>query len=371
MLSLIFDNTFFLFNESLYKQTDGLAMGNPLAPAMANIFLCHLEKQIFDNCPQIFRPSFYRRYLDDTFAIFSSEHEANQFFNFINSAHPNIKFTMEKEHNNSLPFLDLLTQYRDSKLHSSIYRKPTFTGLALNFFSYCPMKHKINSIKTLIHRAYYLSSNYQYFATEIDYLKNFFTNNGYPLKLFEKIVGSFLNRIKTTNIPVITVPKDEFYVSLPYLGPISHEMERFFLKVLNPSYPQISFKFSFKNKFQLKSFFNFKDRLPADLRSHIIYEFQCESCQDSYIGSTTKQAKVRFSQHLGVSPRTDRHVTSPSHSSPRQHCENKNHPFKYSNFSIIDAAPDELQLRIMESLYILNQHPALNLDRSSIPLSLF
>ena len=49
----------------------------------------------------------------------------------------------------------------------------------------------------------------------------------------------------------------------------------------------------------------------------------------------------------------------------------KNHPFKYSNFSIIDAAPDELQLRIMESLYILNQHPALNLDRSSIPLSLF
>ena len=141
-------------------------MGNHLAPAMANIFLCNLEKQIFDNCPQIFRPSFYGRYLDDTFAIFSSEHEANQFFNFINSAHPNIKFTMEKEHNNGLPFLDLLTQYRGSKLHSFIYRKPTFTGLALNFFSYWSMKHKINSIKTLIHRAYYLSSNYQYFATD-------------------------------------------------------------------------------------------------------------------------------------------------------------------------------------------------------------
>ena len=150
-------------------------MGNPLAPAMANIFLCNLEQQIFDNyyCPKIFRPSFYRRYLDDTFAIFSSEHEANQFFNFINSAHPNIKFIMEKEHNNSLPVLDLLTQYRGSKFHFSINRKPTFTGLALIFFSYCHIKHKINSIKTLIHRAYYLSSNYQYFATEIDYLKNF------------------------------------------------------------------------------------------------------------------------------------------------------------------------------------------------------
>ena len=143
MLGLIFDNTFFLFNESLYKQTDGLAMGNSLAPVMANIFLCNFEQQIFDNCHQIFRLSFYRRYVDGTFAIFSSEHEANQFFYFINSAHPNIKFTMEKERNNSLPFLDLLTQYRGSKLHSSIYRKPTFTGLALKFFSYCPMKHKI------------------------------------------------------------------------------------------------------------------------------------------------------------------------------------------------------------------------------------
>ena len=165
---------------------------------------------------------------------------------------------MEKEHNNSLTFLDHLTQYRGSKFHSSIYRKPAFTGLALTFFSYCYMKLKINFIKTLIHIAYYLSSNYQYFATAFDYLIFFFTNNGYPLKLFERIVGCYLNRIKTTNMPVITVPKYEFYVSLSYLGPISHEMERFFLKVLTPTYPQISFKFSVKNKFQLKYFFLFQ-----------------------------------------------------------------------------------------------------------------
>ena len=176
MQSLIFDNTFFLFNDSLYKQTDGLDMGNPLAPALANIFLCNLEQQIFDN--------FALKYFElscivDTWMALLQYFqvnmiEANQFFNYINSAHPNIKFTMEKEHNNRLPFLDLLTHYRDSKFHSSIYRKPTFTGLAVIFFSCCPMKHKINSIKTLIHRAYYLSSNYQYFVTEIDYLKNFF-----------------------------------------------------------------------------------------------------------------------------------------------------------------------------------------------------
>ena len=53
MLKLMFDNTFFLIflmNHCITKkQTDGLAVGNPLAPAMANIFLCNLEQEIFEN----------------------------------------------------------------------------------------------------------------------------------------------------------------------------------------------------------------------------------------------------------------------------------------------------------------------------------
>ena len=92
----------------------------------------------------------YRRYLDDTFAVFSDEGQAIQFFNHINAAH-NITFTIEKGHDNKLAFLDVLAEYRNSKFHSSIYRKPTFTGLALNFYSYCPIKFKINAIKTLVH----------------------------------------------------------------------------------------------------------------------------------------------------------------------------------------------------------------------------
>ena len=83
-----------------------------------------------------------------------------------------------------------------------------------------------------------------------------------------------------------------------------------------------------------------------------------------------KQSKVRFCQHLGISPRTNR-PTSVSHSSPRQHCEGKNHPFQLSNFSIIDSPNSELELRILESLHILQKHPPLNRDQSFIPLSLF
>ena len=74
LLHLAVDDTYFIFNETLYKQTDGLSMGNPIAPVMANIFLCDLETRILDTCNPDFKPIFYRRYLDDTFVIFKEEH---------------------------------------------------------------------------------------------------------------------------------------------------------------------------------------------------------------------------------------------------------------------------------------------------------
>ena len=46
--------------------------------------------------------------------------------------------------------------------------------------------------------------------------------------------------------------------------------------------------------------------MPAELCSRIIYKFECESCKDFYIGSTMKQSKVCFCQHLGISHRTIR-----------------------------------------------------------------
>ena len=63
-------NSFFLFNGAFYKQTDGVGMGLPLGPTFANIFLCHHEQKWLQNCPSEFRPTLYRRYVDDCFFYF-------------------------------------------------------------------------------------------------------------------------------------------------------------------------------------------------------------------------------------------------------------------------------------------------------------
>ena len=65
-------NCHFLFNGNFYDQVNGVAMGSPLGPLLANIFLSHHEKIWLDNCPSEFKPFFYRRYVDDSFILFQS-----------------------------------------------------------------------------------------------------------------------------------------------------------------------------------------------------------------------------------------------------------------------------------------------------------
>ena len=54
-------------------------MGTPLRPALANIFVCSFESRWLRDCPNDFKTVFYRRYVDDIFALFSSPDHADKF----------------------------------------------------------------------------------------------------------------------------------------------------------------------------------------------------------------------------------------------------------------------------------------------------
>ena len=98
----------FVFDGKLYDQIDGVAMGSPLGPFMANLFMRALEKKFLDDCPSHYKPIIYRRFVYDAFCLFKNEEHVNLFLDHINSNNNSIKFTVEKEDNNSLPFLDVL-----------------------------------------------------------------------------------------------------------------------------------------------------------------------------------------------------------------------------------------------------------------------
>ena len=78
----------FMFNNKFYKQIDGVAMGSPLGPALANIFMCSFENKWLKDCPHSLKPVFYRRYVDDIFVLFSSLDKAEKLKKYLFSNIP-------------------------------------------------------------------------------------------------------------------------------------------------------------------------------------------------------------------------------------------------------------------------------------------
>ena len=126
LLELAVQDTAFIFDGVAFKQAEGMAMGSPLGPTFANIFMNSLEESLLDDCPLRFHPLYYNRYVDDTFALFRNEYDAECFQEFANSRHPNIKFTIEKEESNKLSFLDVQVFRDDDHFSTTIYRKKYF-----------------------------------------------------------------------------------------------------------------------------------------------------------------------------------------------------------------------------------------------------
>ena len=90
----------FMYNDKLYKQVDGVAMGSPLGPTIANFFLAHLETVLLKNKSKS-SPALYLRYVDDIFAIFEDEEDCSEFLNLLNEQHSNNAFTVEKFSNDT------------------------------------------------------------------------------------------------------------------------------------------------------------------------------------------------------------------------------------------------------------------------------
>ena len=359
LLDLATSGSAFLYKDTLYSQIDGVAMGSPLGSVFANAFMCNFETLALDECPNNFKPLYYRRYVDDSFLIFKEYNHIEQFLNYLNSLHPNIKFTCEYETDDKLPFLDTTVIKDNNRFSTDVYRKPTFTGLGLNYLSFSPRLYKINCIKTLINRAYNICSNFTLFHCEMEYLKNFFLNNGYPLDLFESTLKKFLNNKFNPSL-ILTVPREIRYLKLPYYGYPSIQIRKQLSAILKHAFPQVNFRIVFKNNLTIGNYLKEITKLPTDLYSNVIYQFQCPSCNAGYIGSTTRWLKHRIADHKGVSCRTYRPLSNPSFSSIREHSHQHDHLFTDRNFKVLSKTSDRLDLITLESLFIQKMKPSLN-----------
>ena len=134
---------------------------------------------------------------------------------------PTKDFTKEKESNHQLAFLDIFVNKTSTTFPTSVYRKPTFSGLYTRWDSFCPQQRKINSIKTLVHRAHMISSKC-FLDDEIEFIRSTLSKNGYPLSVLDSVVQYVLNRFDRAKRCAVT--ECPVYLRLPY---ISSRREKF------------------------------------------------------------------------------------------------------------------------------------------------
>ena len=369
-----------LFNGKYYEQTDGVSMGSPLGPTLANVFLCHWEELWLKKCPTKFKPLYYKRYMDDTFLLFSSEDHYKKFFRYINSRHKNMSFTYEVESDDKLPFLDVLVSRENcsSQLKSfttNIYRKPTFSGLYTNFHSFLPEKYKTGLILTLLFRIYTLCSDWSKIHTEIINLRNIMLKNNFSGRFIDRCIKLFFEKLFLKKKIVLTVPRKVINITLPFMGKDSLKIRGNLTKLAKTYFPCCKIKVVFNSGKRLGSFFNFKDKVPLNARSLVLYKFTCSSCNSAYVGKTKRHFLVRMFEHLGRSLLTGNKFTYNSKNNNNtavlDHINCNNCQATMNNFRVIGSARNDYTLCLKESLVIQLYKFNLNKNVKSMPLYLF
>ena len=96
-LSLTTRESIILLDMEFYSQIDGVAMGSPLGTTLANVSLCHHEKKWLNDCPNNFKPVFYKRYVDGIFVLFKKSEHVKLFVNYMNSNTKTFHFLMKQK----------------------------------------------------------------------------------------------------------------------------------------------------------------------------------------------------------------------------------------------------------------------------------
>ena len=308
LLCLATKKSYFIFNGLLYKQTDGVAMGSPLGPSLANAFLSYHEKNWLNSCPQGFKPVFYRRYVEDIFVLFKSNDHLKYFQEFLNSCHINMSFSMQTERQNKFSFLDIEVIREQGKFSTTSYRKSTFSCVYCNFESFLPSVYKFGMAYTLVHRCFRICSDWTKFYAELTFLKKIFRKNGYPESFIDKCFKKFLDNIHLVKEKVQTVERKRLLLVLPYLGVISLQTRTKLQQALKGVLNCCKLEIVFKCQTKLSTSFRFKDPIPKDLISGVVYKFQCGLCNESYYDESIRHLDIRSGELIGVSPLTGKKV---------------------------------------------------------------
>jgi hypothetical protein len=405
----------FKFHGKHYDQIDGVAMGSPLGPLFANIFMDEFETKHMGKLTELGVQS-WLRYVDDVFSTIHNKDCANKILTYINQQHPNIRFTIEMEKNKRIPFLDTVVTRTQQGYRTSLYHKKTFTGVYLNWTSLTSRKYKIGLIKCLCDRIWKICDRVEDRELEIKKLKHILAKNEYPEKVVDAEIDKFIKRksspletptptpplqtptptlptqpsppapavimpsatnqeaaqTETTtttptnedvlesginNIQIPNAQKRKKFIPLPYVNHKADEFAYRLSKLVKKTFPLVELVVAFSAPNEIGKLFPFKDNIEDDtLKSLVVYKIKCETCGQEYIGKTERILVHRIKEHN--TGKQDSAIKTHRRLFPT-------HEIDANNIEIIDRASNNFKLELKETLHILSKKPALNTQHAA------
>ena len=239
----------FRFLNKTYIQQDGVAMGSPRAPILADIFISKLELKL--NKFSTNKPHIWKRYVDDIFCIFHKAQNIPKFLTCVNNWRKNIKFTSQLEED-QIAFLDLLIikDKINNKYITTLYKKPANIRPYLLYESNQCRQYKIGLIRTLVIRILLMCSTTSYQGIELNTLHSTLIHNGYPIHPITRGIreaNHIVNKVnnKTESIKPSSTKKKIVFV-LPHYGNesliLTHNIKHICKKFLPTCHIQIAFR---------------------------------------------------------------------------------------------------------------------------------
>ena len=389
LLEFVLQSNYFEFGQSVYRQRKGLAMGNHLAPPLAIIFMSKLEQEALALSPQ--KPHRYSRYIDDCILVWLYGLESLlEFVSFMNSRHPDIRFTIEhSEQNDShiVNYLDLSVSVLDGIINWELFIKPSHSGVHLSYHSAVPMEVKKSVAVEQFRRASRNASTEQGRQRGMVKIEGLLRDNGYPTEVIESARRRItVWREKRTPRPG---PKQQrsSILKLPFvddrLASAVRRTVRSFTKDVRVIFqrgrslkdmlvssrldrPECPREVSRKNR---------RRGRPCECRAcdaglrdgtctvcNVVYSMRCTICESEYVGETERSVRERFKEHFrqarSMTPNTPwgRHYSL--HHRPQQTTGLQ--PF--CGASILAREPSNVNRRILEAIFIRQRSPSVNND---------
>ena len=357
LLEISLETHFKTLDGKIWTQTDGCPIGKSISGEIAEIYMDWFEKNYVFTEQNDFQIIFWKRMRDDVFLIWKKgdanlntqmgSDELDRFLWKLNGYENRIQFTLEREKEGILAFLDMLIKRGGNSFTTKVYRKETHTQKYSHWRSNHSRAVLLGILKGLIHRAHLLCDLKEDLLDELNLLRDVFISNGYPTKLVNKTIDdSWAIELKKALLEA--AQKDEENEQSEYHNVLHAPYIQGFSEKLQKDLRKLGIGFVMKKGETLKTkLCKMKPKVEKEDKKDVDYIISCQTCQMKYLGETSQQFKDRKYQH-----KKDIEHKNTNNGIYCHLKKNKKHKIAWEQAIFIDRDSHYMRRKIKESIYI-------------------